>query len=208
MAPTCTPYGPMANRIERVNWESWKRSLDYARPHGKFCGPVALLVDKLILFFIVEQPHPSKLWVESEWQEDLKLPTTVSLVIHQCMTGQKNPERGPAQKPTRFIASPRELLEPLTKYVCDGSHEHELLEGGKASHCRLWTWRLATSIVDGIINLREQIISENYAFPTVSTDTDPIEPNSEIQDESDKRPAFCPGCKGHLNRNDPRHTHT
>ena len=92
MAPTCTPYGPMANLVKHVNWESWKRSLDYARPHGKFCGRKALHVNKLNLFFLVEQPHPVKLWEELEWQEVLKLPTTVSLVIHQCMTGQKGPK--------------------------------------------------------------------------------------------------------------------
>ena len=69
-------------------------------------------------------------------------------------------------------------------------------------------WKLATSSVDGITNLREQLATQNYAFPTVSTGTDPIEPSSENPDDSDKTPAFCPGCKRHLNRNDPRHTHT
>ena len=206
MAPTCTPYGPMSNMVKHVNWESWKRSLDYARPHGKFCGRVALLVEKMGLFFITEQPHPSKLWEESEWQEVLKLSTTVSIVIHQCMTGQKGPDGGPAKKPTRFIANHRTLLEPLTKYVCDGSHEHELLEGGKASHCKLWTWKLATSIVDGITNLRELVNSREHAYPTIGTSTDASEPSSEPAEDPDKRPAVCPGCKGHLNRNDPRHT--
>ena len=110
MAPACTPYGPMDNTVKHVSWESWKRSLDYARPHGKFCGRVALLVDKLNLFFIVEQPHSSKLWEKSEWQEVLESPTTVSLVMRQCMTGQKGPEGGPAKKPTRFIANHRKML--------------------------------------------------------------------------------------------------
>ena len=98
--------------------------------------------------------------------------------------------------PARFMVNHRKLLEPLTKYVCDGSHEHELLEGGKANHCRLWTWKLATSVVDGITNLREQLASEASAFPTVSTGTDPVEPSSETPEETDKRPAYCPGCKG------------
>ena len=64
MAPTCTPYGPMANLVKHVTPASWKRSLDLARPHGRFCGRVAQLMQSLGKYFIAEQPHPSNLWRE------------------------------------------------------------------------------------------------------------------------------------------------
>ena len=113
MAPTCTPYGPMANLVKHVTPASWKRSLDLARPHGRFCGRVAQLMQRLGKYFIAEQPHPSNLWREPEWLAVQRHPCTIKLVIHQCMAGQTGPSGMPAKKPTSLMANHVKLLEHL-----------------------------------------------------------------------------------------------
>ena len=207
MAPTCTPYGPMSNLVKHVAYDAWRRSLANARPHGRFCGTVAILMNELGLYFIAEQPHPSKLWEEPEWEKVMKTSTTVQVVIHQCAAGQKGPEGGYAKKPTRFVANHRTLLEPLTGFVCPGNHEHELLEGGKADFCKLWPWKLATAIVDGIVKLKRLIRTDLSAFPAVGVGPEPPDPKAPaVAPRAEAEAAVCPGCKGHLHRNDPRHT--
>lgn len=109
MAPTCTPYGPMSQLVRHMSPSAWKASLHQARPHGKFCGSVASLVNELNLYFLAEQPHPSELWKETEWSIVFKNPSAKSVVIHQCAADQRGPEGGFAKKPTRFVSNSEAL---------------------------------------------------------------------------------------------------
>ena len=51
-------------------------------------------MNELGLYFIAEQPHPSKLWEEPEWEQVMKTQSIVQVVILQCAAGQKGPEGG------------------------------------------------------------------------------------------------------------------
>ena len=197
MAPTCTPYGPMANLVKHVTPASWKRSLDLARPHGRFCGRVAQLIQSIGKYFIAAQPHPSNLWREPEWLAVQRHPCTIKLVIHQCMAGQTGPSGMPAKKPTSLMANHVKLLEPLTKFVCDHSHTHEPLEGGKAVYCQVWPWRMAQAIVDGIVGLKLEMEAQGF-FPELGSGT---------ADSGEVRPTMeRPACRHHMSRYDARHT--
>ena len=199
MAPTCTPFGPMSHLVRRMSPEAWQRSLKQARPHGRFCGRVAKEVDQLGIFFLAEQPFPSELWNEPEWKVVFARPNTKSILIHQCAAGQKGPNGGPAKKPTTFVSNSTIVLSHLTKFVCPGTHEHELLEGGKAKFCQVWPWPLANAIVDGILELKQ-----SFVYPTVegTTQTGSAGPARDDEDPFRK----CPGCRGRVSKSDARHT--
>ena len=117
MGPTCCPFGPMANLVKHMRPDSWMRSLRKARPHGRFCGQVALLADDLGLAFLVENPFPSNLWNEPEWKQVFARPSTLHLVIHQCAAGQRGPSGLPAKKPTSLISNRTQLLYPCKQFV-------------------------------------------------------------------------------------------
>ena len=233
MAP-CTPYGPMPNLVKHVAPHAWEASLRQARPHGKFCGQVALEVDQLGLYYLVEQPFPSKLWEETEWKLVFKHQSNKSLLIHQCAAGQKGPLGGPAKKPTTFVSNSETLLSPLTQFVCPGNHEHELLEGEKAKWCQVWPWKLASAIVDGIISLKSESLkskslSEECPWPCSSDSFVNLQSrkgqfSSSMNDlpkayfpsvgtgpsdpDAHTKDIYqkCPGCRGHMSRHDARHT--
>ena len=202
MSPVCTPYGPLSNLVRHVHPESWTQSLMQAQPHGRFCGKLALMLDQIGLYYLVEHPYPSRLWSEPEWKAVLKRQSTRQLVIHQCAAGQKGPGGGPAKKPTTLLANSETLLEPCTDFVCPGNHTHEYLDGGRAKHCQTWPWKMAQAIIDGVIKLKQELTlraKPSQAYPTVGTG--PGDP--DLQEEAFRK---CLGCRSHLSKYDARHT--
>ena len=96
----------------------------------------------------------------------------------------------------------RDSLEPLSKFVCDGSHlPHDSLESGGGEKCKLWTWKLASGIVDGIQKLKRVLQSALPSYPTVGTDPSDPSPPPEPQDFWRK----CPGCRARAPKTDDRH---
>ena len=56
------------------------------------------------------------------------------------------------------------------------THQHADLQGGKAGPLKLWTWKLATALADGIGLLRRALRlgqDPNPVFPVAATNTDP-----------------------------------
>ena len=139
MSPMCRPFGPMSNVNYEHNYEGWSRSYNIAAPHGRFCGHIAMIQIKCHRYFINEQPDPSYLYQEHPWPIVMAHPTVTKEIVDQCMTGQTGPDGGLARKRSGFVANSPYLLKPLAKFKCDGSHEHESLDGGKAEQCKLWT---------------------------------------------------------------------
>jgi len=216
MAPTCTPFGPMASFNYQVNYDTWLKSYNDAVPHGRFCGKVALLMIEINRYFMNEQPDPSWLYHEYPWPRVLKHPSVQSELIHQCMTGQKGPNGLPAKKPTRFVSNSRLLLVPLETFKCDGQHQHDSLEARGGEACKLWTWTLANAITDGIILLKRFITDPDLfnAYPSIATGTDGEDPSraqaSQAEGDNLAEEAWrqCPGCKGRMNKRHPAHNRT
>jgi hypothetical protein len=154
MGPTCKPFGKLANLNYRINYEGWLESYHEAKPHGVFCGKIALKQMSAGRFFIVEQPEGSWLFAENPWPTVIKNENTVSIVIHQCVLGQKTKNGYHAKKPTALYANHPELLDPCNGCRCDGSHEHEPLMGGLASAAQVWPWQMAAKMVQGVVNLK------------------------------------------------------
>ena len=62
------------------------------------------------------------------------------------------------KKTTGFVANNRLLLSGLLKFICDGSHQHNQLEGGDASrNAQVWTRTLARGVDDGISSLKKDL---------------------------------------------------
>ena len=134
------------------------------------------------------------------------------------MTGQTGPSGGLARKRTGFTSNSPYLLKPLAKFKCDGSHEHENLDGGRSEQCKLWTWKMSSAVVDGILLLKHAILEgydgsylsveeltvgeppERGTFPAASTSTEKDPKPSKLQYQK------CPGCKGHQSKTDDRHS--
>ena len=85
--------------------------------------------------------------------------------MHQCMTGLKDAFGYLCMKPTVLIANSVELLQPFTKFVCDGRHTH----GTVKKEQQHWTWKFAQAVIDGIANLKGAITSGTiYQYPNAS----------------------------------------
>ena len=206
MAPTCTPFGPMANVNWHINYDGWRRSYDLAAPHGRFCGRVAMAQHRAGRHWLAEQPFPSRLWEEPPWPEVRSLPNCHSIVLDQCMVGQVGPRGLPAKKPTEIVASHPALLTYLADLRCNGAHVHDNLESGGSERCKLWTWDMASRIADGIVLLRRLVGRPSAsAFPSMATGTEAGEPSSAGAASSGSG-ASCPGCRSKRNKADPSHT--
>ena len=197
MGPTCTPFGPWSNLNKVLHYDSWLKSYHNAAPHGRFCGRVALIQIRNGRFFVNEQPFPSNLYEEPPWSIVVKDPTVVHTVIHQCMTGQVGATGRPVKKPTGFVANHFLLLSFLFKFICDGSHEHDHLEGGIATRAaQVYTWKLAAAIADGICALKKHLLKAGKRIGT-SMPAYP-EMGSGPGDEPQADPEAwrkCPGCR-------------
>ena len=121
------------------------------------------------------------------------------------MLGKVGPNFLPAKKPTDIMANHHLLLKLLVPARCDGSHQHDQMDGGCAKDCELWPWKLANKIASGIAMLKQHLQESmpdipTEVFPTVGTD---MHSGEHVADpESWRR---CPGCRGRQSKFDPRH---
>ena len=203
MGPTCKPFGKLANYNYRYHYETWLKSYQQAAPHGRFCGEIALLQDRQHRYFIVENPKDSWLFAEHPWPEVMLRPTTVQVIVDQCIMGLKTKEGLLAKKPTILISNSELLLSPFQNQRCKGNHEHGLLVGGRAAAAQIWPWKFANRMVEGILRLKNHLDHAFLleAYPTVGSG--PSDPDAP---KPDRYKWKCNACRNNLSKNDPRHT--
>merc|ERR1712051_726130 len=106
--------------------------------------------------FICENPAGSALYQLEPWLilgEDPRIHRTI---MHQCAAGLVDPEnRQPIKKPTEFWASDFCLIQQLSGMQCSCRVPHSTLEGrykgmAKTHMARVWPWRLAAAIANGV----------------------------------------------------------
>ena len=210
MAPMCRAFGPMSHLNKRIHAQSWKASYDECAPHGQFCGRMALLQLQHGRHFLREHPHPTSLNEEEPWPEVLGSPGVVRLVFDQCMVDQRASCGRLAKKATELVASSPLLVKPFEGLKCNGRHVHADLTGGKSKPLQLWTWKMASLVVDGICLLKKATTKamragsprrEPSAYPTVGTG-----PDDDDQPEGEELWRKCPGCRARAKKEDPRHS--
>lgn len=108
------------------------------------------------------------------WQE-LNVGSVWSVRIDQCATGLCSVRSGiPVKKPTRIISTDEHVAAALSSYLCDGSHQHEHLEGNYkgrplTSHaetypnklCRIISQALCQNKPKPLIPLQEVLAEDN-----------------------------------------------
>jgi hypothetical protein len=115
--------------------------------------------------------------------------------------GLETKEGLPAMKPTVLVSNSEILLSPFANMRCKGYHEHGHLVGGRAAAAQIWPWNFANRMVQGIVNLKQQVDHTwlQVAFPSIGS-----LPGDEPKGKARKHK--CQACKNHLSRFVPRRT--
>ena len=206
MAPTCAPFGPLGRANRVINPSAWKLSYDWAAPHGRFCGHVALRQARNERFYLNEQPLGSSLYQEEPWPKVLSRSDALACTFDQCMTGQRASTGLLVKKPTELRSNHPVLLQPFQDLRCSGDHEHTTLLNGRAAATQAWSWDFCSRVASGIVSLKRLFEHRSSAaYPVAASgpgDPAPPEPTG------DDVPWWhaCPACHRRIQRLDPSHT--
>ena len=109
LQPNCRTVGSFSP----LNWihapETTRKQHQDDLPHLKFCGEIALLQLSHRRHFLREQPKGTRLNTIDPWPKVLENESVLSMLIDQCMAGQKDEWNDPAKKMTELTASDGEL---------------------------------------------------------------------------------------------------
>ena len=187
MAPVCGPYGPMSNLNNFLHPETMQQKEREVRPLAILCGKVALVQIAKGLYFIQEQPHPSKLYQVHPWPKVLALKRTglfapghpehavMQVKYDRCAAGLKvhtGRFKGmPMKKPSTMTANCPLLLRPFLSKQCKHNPGEHLSGDGHPRELReaqIWTWQEANLIISGIMATRvwhKKNVMRDRAFP-------------------------------------------
>ena len=196
MAPPCVGYCSWGRVNEKINPETWARSRALSVHTASVSGNVAQMQVQRGDGFLVEQPKGSGLYQEKEW---LALKDVIhTVIVDQCMTGLRmlKPPYLPVRKRTEIKGFPGMILQFLHGLECDGGHQHAQIgkwKGSaqhvvKSSDMQVWPHDLCMRVAAGV-----------HEF--LRTDSDNIYMAGKGDDKTK-----CPGCRGHVRKDDPRHT--
>ena len=162
------PCGPWSPLMELVVGRDPRRLARLRRRRKQQTVLVNYAVDKAIAqissgrHFLIENPSRSAAWKKCKRLKRLvdnaKKLKLFLVQMDQCMTGLVGPGGGPHRKRTWILTSSEEVAKELSKFQCDGNHDHEHVIGGKkvtepAGH---YTPRMAGAIVKGFEKQREK----------------------------------------------------
>ena len=118
-------------------------------------------------YFLREQPVGT--WIDylSPWPKVVKHSSVVTQYMDQCMTGAKDDEGWPVKKPTEWTANSTTLLAPLSRYCCDGRHDHGHPTGQSLERLKRYTWKLCGIVVQGVQDLKAELetLQEVHGHP-------------------------------------------
>ena len=198
MGPPCIGYCKWGNLNKRINPAAWLRGRRLSVPMARLCGNVALKQISEDRHFILEQPHGSGLFEEPQWQQLREF--SFRVVFDQCMVGLKMNTFPfwPVRKTTEVWASAECLLWFLQDLKCDGQHQHAHIGSWskdghptvRSSDMQVWPHELCQRFAAGISECIRQMMSTKPTF---------FFPEGEAPEVT------CPGCRGHIRKEDPRH---
>lgn len=180
MAPPCKGFGPWSYLNEVIHPEAVQAAKSVGIPLAKLCAQVAEIQLEAGRHFVLEQPRNSTMFDLKEWKQ--LMPRLHFVICDQCRFGLVERCGMPLKKPTKFVASHVILLEHLRDKLCFERHPH----GKVTSEAERWPHKLCKAVATGIADLlcdRHSQFQYMLYLPTFS----------------------CPGCRGHVRRDDPRH---
>ena len=230
MAPVCGPYGPMSNLNHHLHPETMDAREREVRPLASLCGKVALIQIKKGLYFIQEQPYPSRLYDVNPWPAVFAMPRTgihtkdhpahavIQVVYDRCAVGlkvQSGRFKGmPIKKPSTMTANCTLLLRPFLTKKCKHLPDMHLPGDGHPRELReaqIWTWQEANLIISGIMATRKwhkTNIMRDRAFPvTCAEEVARAVPGVEQEGPHPEAPDDPKACKCYGCRNKRPATH-
>ena len=180
MAPPCRGFSPWSFLNEVIHPDAVAEARSQGVPLANLCAAVAQHQLDNNRHFVLEQPRQSSLFQVNSWKK--LMPKLFEAVCDQCRFGLVDRTGTALKKPTRFVASHPILLEHVKNRFCNQQHEH----GKVKSESERWPIKLCRALARGISDLicsEDSYIADIRAFPTYS----------------------CPGCRGHIRKEDPRH---
>ena len=107
--------------------------------------------------FLIEHPQTASSWNLSSTHFICELPNVGFADVDQCMLGLQVHPDGLSRKRTRFLSNDRIMLQRLSSFQCDGSHEHVPLEHGLPALAAQYPPELCEQVIKG---LRDSIAHE------------------------------------------------
>lgn len=143
-----------------------KKLMKTARDHLRFACKLYRRQMQRGKFFLHEHPQTATSWRLPEVKRFLQSPGVGTAVCHQCsfglMTPSKSGELMPAKKPTQFMSNspcmPNELFR-----ICQRTHVHQHLEGGRAKEAENYPADLIRAILRGMPRTTEAMHAVNLS---------------------------------------------
>ena len=210
MAPQCTGMAGWGRFNAMMNPEAHQRSVAVSHHLGTICAKCAILQANEGRHYFLEQPKGSDLLKLPIFQYLAYITGATWCYMDMCMVGLRSSKGKLLKKPTELWASDEHLLCRLRTRLCDGSHEHDTIEGGESKPSQIWTWNFVRTLADGISDLARFEFDASRlhrgAFPTgkpaLPREVDP----SEIDPTDPRRKWSCRACRNSIEQHDTRHT--
>ena len=197
--PPCTAFGPWSFINQMLHPYVYQLALVKGLPLANLAAQASEQQASRGLFYLIENPQSSRMWALPSFQRLMHVTHAKHAILDQCQVGLVDPAGKITRKATRFISNSETVLKRL-RLRCDGSHEHQAIEGSvngqkRSRFAQAWPRKLCELICQGIAELKQLFLR----YP----------PQSFIQAYPElAAAAVCPGCKAHAYRGDPRHSRT
>ena len=104
--------------------------------------------------FAFEHPAGASSWKEDSVKAVEALPNVQTVVFDQCMLGLKSKvTQTPMRKRTRILTNCCRVVSRFSGLLCDGSHDHVLVEGVEGGEKRsVWAQRYPPQMIEAIVD--------------------------------------------------------
>ena len=152
LSPPCTMFSALQRmwnfkRMAKCLLEQrWSEAMGYLG-HAMQC---ALAQHHGGRFFVFEHPASASSWSQPIVQQVAALHGVHCVVFDQCMTGLRSKVRqAPMRKRTRLMTNNLAFVRQFSGLMCDGRHEHQLVQGSEGGVRRsVWAQLYPEPMVD------------------------------------------------------------
>ena len=165
-----------AQHGSKPGWDDWhKRELDKARRHLAFCCVLYKMQVAEGRHVLHEHPWTAGSWDEKTIQHIRQIPGVRLVRGDMCMHGmvthvdKKGGPTGPVKKAAGFLTSGWCIAEEVGK-ICDGTHEHVPLLGGRARDAAIYPSGLCKAVCRGV--KRQKMEAQKNLATTIELNKD------------------------------------